>query len=124
MSGRFRWILRLAVLSAAMAASPAMATYSTTCTGLRDTPDVIISLGEGVYDLHIYTPDHDWAGWGWRQLPAQSYKEIRIVLRNQHGGRLGLIRLRPPIKPRENVSYVGTMILGKRKYWLSCDELG
>jgi len=109
-----------------MTSGPAFATMNLECSGRRDTPEVSALVGSTMaFDqLSIRQGKRDLARWGWRQTMA-SPSLVRIVLQNAKGGEAGLLRLRPVPVTRANASgngpsHVGTLVYGKRTYWLRC----
>jgi hypothetical protein len=110
----------------AMTSCPAFATVNLECSGLGDTPNVSALVGStmALDQLSIRQGKRDLARWGWRQTMA-SPSLVRIVLLNAKGSEAGLLRLRPvPDRGGDAAgngpSYAGTLVYGKRTYWLRC----
>lgn len=109
-----------------MTSCPALATVNLECSGLGDTPNVSALVGStmALDQLSIRQGKRDLARWGWRQTMA-SPSLVRIVLLNAKGSEAGLLRLRPVPDggagaPGNGPSYAGTLVYGKRTYWLRC----
>lgn len=109
-----------------MTSCPAFATVDLECSGRRDTPKVSALVGSTMaFDrLSIRQDKRDLARWGWRQTMA-SPSLVRIILLDAKGGEAGLLRLRPVPTNRADASgngpsYAGTLVYGKRTYWLQC----
>ena len=110
----------------AMTSCPAFATVNLECSGRGDTPNVSALVGSTMAfgQLNIRQGKRDLARWGWRQTMA-SPSLVRVVLLNAKGGEAGLLRLRPVpdggnTASDSGPSYAGTLVYGKRTYWLRC----
>lgn len=101
-------------------ATPAAATYSTTCNGKGATPEVEIKVGQDIYEVRI--------GNGPTARTITAIRQRRSkgdILDFDILDRAGRISSRIFLRPIPGGGgFAGTMTSGRRKYWLRCDEMG
>jgi len=118
-----RWISLIGgVLVTAVVSTPALATQNLSCGGKRDTPDIELLVGT----------DYSVAKWSFYQKrqsildnPAlrwathSSNQHIAVTASRKSGEVIARLRL-----TRGRANWVGTLIVGRRTYWIRCDGFG
>lgn len=113
------WIIAVLV---AVFPTPAFASFDIICDGKRDTPQVDVKLGSS--DQNVYGVDVD----GFGTFAQSQVRERKTARRNdmmldllRRGRVVATIRL---FNSRGERGWYGTMLIGRRKYWLECGEAG
>lgn len=109
---------------AMIAAAPASATYSSSCGGKGQTPDiqlVVNGAGEVVKSdfRQLGRPILTEPSLRW-QIRAD-YQMILMTAYRRTGQPVARLRLRPI---RQSGEWTGTFVLGRRTYWIRCDGFG
>lgn len=111
-------------LGALTLASPAVATYDTFCGGKGQTPTIHIVVNGDYEILKAEFSQHgrpilaDQA-LTWSRRSTYSFVEIRVYRRS------GAQSARLIIRPETGAdTWVGTFVVNRRKYWISCGGFG
>ena len=108
----------LMAVTIATFATPAAATYSTTCNGKGATPEVEVKAGQDIFEVRIGSGPSVSIFTSIRQRRAKGEALDFDIL-----DRAGRISWRILLRPTAGGGFVGTMVSRSKKYWLRCGEM-